>query len=178
MATQGRDKVDKSVSEAEDAKIANVAKCGTCNKEVVKDGVECEVCESWFHCKCERVAVGTYKALEQDKTLHWYCSGCSRGVVNTWKRLQEKQEALEKEVVQIKEEMKGLKIWTSKVSQLEKELSTDRAELKKTGWQTEEDGNCCDGRRTTKRANSTKGNAGFEAELEAGLEAVICRHCA
>ena len=129
MATQGRDKVEKAASEAEEA---SEEKCGKCNKEVVKDGIECEVCERWFHCKCEKVAVGTYKALEQDKALHWYCGGCSRGVVNTWKRLQEKQEFLEKEVVQIKEEIKGMKMLTGKVSQMEKDINTDRAELKKT----------------------------------------------
>ena len=78
-----------------------------------------------------RLAAGTYKALEQDKALHWYCGGCSRGVVNTWKRLQEKQEFLKKEVGQIKEEIKGMKIWTGKVTQMEKEFSTDRAELRK-----------------------------------------------
>jgi len=44
-----------------------------CGKEVIKDGVECEVCEKWFHLKCAGVAIGTYKALELDKSLHW-CS--------------------------------------------------------------------------------------------------------
>jgi len=124
----GRDKVDKTVSESDEVKVE---KCGACNKEVVKDGIECEVCERWFHCKCEKVAAGTYKALEQDKALHWYCSGCSRGVVNTWKRLQEKQEFLEKEVGQLKEELKGMKILTGRVGQMEKEFNADRAEFKK-----------------------------------------------
>jgi len=124
---QGRDKV----ADKQETEEVKVEKCGTCNKEVVKDGIECEVCEKWFHCKCEKVAAGTYKALEQDKALHWYCGGCSRGVVNTWKRLQEKQEFLEKEVGQIKEEIKGMKIWTGKVTQMEKEFSTDRAEFRK-----------------------------------------------
>jgi len=128
MANLGRDKGDKTMSKSEEVKVE---KCGACNIEVVKDGIECEVCERWFHCKCEKVAVGTYKALEQDKALHWYCNGCSRGVVNTWKRLQEKQEFLETEVGQLKEEIKGMKIWTDKVGQMEKEVNADRAEFKK-----------------------------------------------
>jgi hypothetical protein len=34
-----------------------------CGKEVVKEAVECEVCERWFHIKCVGFAVGTYKVL-------------------------------------------------------------------------------------------------------------------
>ena len=34
--------------------------CVECGKEVVKEAVECE---RWFHIKCVRVAVGTYKVL-------------------------------------------------------------------------------------------------------------------
>jgi hypothetical protein len=62
-------------------KLDREVECNTCHEEVLNNGVECEVCECLFHCKCVGVAV--HKALQPDKSLHWYCQGCSRGVVNT-----------------------------------------------------------------------------------------------
>ena len=71
-----------------------VKTCGECKEEVVKNGVECEVCETRFHPKCAEFATGTHKALEQDKSLHWYCLGCSKGVVNTWKNYRKDKRRL------------------------------------------------------------------------------------
>ena len=71
----GRDKA-KGSSENTSCKDS-VEECGECGKEVVKEGVECEVCERWFHIKCVGVAVSTYKALEWIK--HYI--GTARGAV-------------------------------------------------------------------------------------------------
>ncbi len=127
MATVVRDKVRLGSEGGNEKKT----ECEECNKDVVKEGVECEVCERWFHGKCAGVAAGTYKALEQDKALHWYCRGCSKGVVSTWKRLQEKQEVIEKEVSILKEEFKEIreKWHPVMVEKLESGMENNKKEL-------------------------------------------------
>lgn len=111
--------------------VDDTAKCGKCSKDVLKDGLECEICERWFHCKCEAVPSATYKALEQDKALHWYCSGCSSGVINIWKKLRERQDQLDDELRQIKEEVKGLKGGVVKIEQLEDMVKQERDRINK-----------------------------------------------
>lgn len=56
--------------------------CGTCEIRVgEKDkAIMCEICELWFHCKCEKVPDDTYKVLRKDEGVHWYCRGCDKGV--------------------------------------------------------------------------------------------------
>jgi len=83
------------------------AKCSVC-KEQVNDGVECEICEHWFHTPCADLSKTTMKALEEDKSLHWYCDGCRKGVVATWKRLKERQDELKEKMGSILKEVEGI----------------------------------------------------------------------
>ena len=44
----------------------NSGQCGTCDK-VVKDhknGLQCDMCDMWFHCGCEKVSAEEYELLE------------------------------------------------------------------------------------------------------------------
>jgi len=128
MALQGSDKAGVG-TESSGSKESR-KECNECGEDIVKEKVECEVCERWFHLKCAGVATGTYKALVLDKALHWYCVGCSRGVVNTWKKLQEKQEKMEKEVADLKVEVKGMKDLFSKFGKMEVVLENNKREWK------------------------------------------------
>ena len=110
------------------SKSEKEAECSTCHEGVMSNGVECEVCDCWFHSKCVGVAAGTFKALQQDKSLHWYCQGCSRGVVNTWKKIQERQEQVEKEVAKLKVEVKELREGLVKIGKLETEVGKCKTE--------------------------------------------------
>ena len=40
-------------------------KCGTCSKAAADDSVQCEICEQWFHNKCQDISDLLYKALNQ-----------------------------------------------------------------------------------------------------------------
>jgi hypothetical protein len=131
MASQSGDKAG-GVSESLGTKDVKKG-CGECKEDVVKDGVECEVCEEWFHPKCVGVAAGTFKALALDKSLHWYCTGCSRGVVKTWKRLQERQEKMEKEVADLKVEVKGMKDILGKLAKMETTMENNKKDVKDLG---------------------------------------------
>lgn len=116
-------KIDKN-------KTGDEAGCGLCGKEVLEKGIECEVCERWFHSKCEGIISASYEALQKDKTLHWYCSGC-KGVVLSEKKVREMEEKLEKELSRIKEEINGLRIDRERIGKLEEELKREREHIKK-----------------------------------------------
>jgi hypothetical protein len=85
------------------------------------------VCERWFHIKCVGVAAGTYKVLGAEKSIHWFCKGCEKGVVNTWKKLQERQDKMEKELAELREEVRGLK---GKIGKMKSGLENNRKEWK------------------------------------------------
>ena len=66
-------KCDDKVNKADD-------KCGVCSKKVtsIDDGVQCEICSAWFHCKCQHVSSKMYDVLGQFKhEIHWFCNGCN-----------------------------------------------------------------------------------------------------
>jgi len=77
-------------------------RCGDCGKAVTDadSGVMCEICEIWFHIKCENIGEPMYKAMMQFKALHWYCETCSIGaekLMNMLAKLEGRVQKLEKE---------------------------------------------------------------------------------
>lgn len=107
------------------------AECGTCKKEVIDFGVECEICDTWFHSKCEGISVSAYEAMQENKALHWYCAGCSSGVVKTWRKLKDKQDQLEREVNNLKEEVKNVRMETGKIGRLEEDFAKEKIRANK-----------------------------------------------
>ena len=94
----------------------NVCGCGICKKAVTDDdkALCCEVCELWFHIKCEGVPVGVYNFIADDEAgaqFLWHCSHCKRGCVKLKKHIErvEKQqlEILNKQTV-FEEQMKEM----------------------------------------------------------------------
>jgi chemotaxis regulatin CheY-phosphate phosphatase CheZ len=74
-------------------------RCGECRKLVTDKGIQCEICELWFHCKCENVAEETYKLMNQDR-VHYYCGRCDKAVgkmLKTVMEVQTRQKKLEDE---------------------------------------------------------------------------------
>ena len=86
--------------------------CGECGVAVSAKGVFCEICESWYHPKCQGISEDTYKYLQKGQGVHWYCKGCDKGVVKLFtaiSNLQKQQQKLEtdmaKEVAEIKKDI-------------------------------------------------------------------------
>ena len=82
-------------------------KCGTCKKTVGKEGVLCEMCECWYHCKCQDILEDTCKLLNQDK-IHFYCGICDKTVgkiVKTLIDLNRRQDKLEEKISKVEEEL-------------------------------------------------------------------------
>lgn len=67
----------------------------------------CELCELWYHTKCEDVDDAQYAALEADSlkddlVLHWFCHHCNRSAVKILSNLvkmQKKIDNLQDEVI-------------------------------------------------------------------------------
>lgn len=57
-------------------------KCGKCNS-LVKDedkGLECNICNQWFHITCEGISDNLYEVLSDNNisNIHWFCTSCNR----------------------------------------------------------------------------------------------------
>lgn len=91
-------------------------KCGTCGGSVgeKEKAIMCEVCEVWYHCKCEKVPDDTYKVLLKDEGVHWYCRSCDKGVAKILSAIGSvklRQDKLESSIGSLNEkvvEMEGL----------------------------------------------------------------------
>lgn len=87
------------------------AKCGSCAKVVgdLDNGVQCEVCGSWYHSKCQDLGDALYNAMSQCDTVHWFCGKCNAGaekLLGLLVRLENRIEVLEHEIVKIQKEGK------------------------------------------------------------------------
>jgi hypothetical protein len=85
-------------------------KCGTCMK-IVSDkesdcGVQCEICEVWFHGNCQDVDENLYKTLSQYSTMiHWFCKTCNAGagkILTMFANLRTKVDHIELELGRIR----------------------------------------------------------------------------
>lgn len=88
-------------------------KCGECKKVMGRSdkAVQCEICEIWFHSKCEGMSDDTYRLLGQDK-IHFYCGRCDKVVgkiLKTVSGIQAKQAKMEVDLNKIKMDVEVLK---------------------------------------------------------------------
>ena len=85
-----------------------VDKCKVCEK-IVRDkdkAVECEMCKTWVHCKCDSISDELYKIIKsKQRGFHWFCISCDEDMVNLITRMgkfEDKLLFIEKEQVEIK----------------------------------------------------------------------------
>src|SRR5260221_11689392 len=84
-------------------------KCGVCAKAVLgKDhGLQCEICEIWFHAKCQNMTEDTYRVLNQE-SIHWFCKGWDKRVAEMVKKMakmQLRQDRMEEDWTIVKQEL-------------------------------------------------------------------------
>src|SRR5208282_4555928 len=105
-------------------------KCGHCLK-VVSDqdsGVMCDVCNIWFHSRCQGVTEVMYKALTQHaKELFWFCKDCRQGaekLLPTITKIHTKVTRLEDESARVSAEIKSeLSRTIAAIADLKKEVA-------------------------------------------------------
>lgn len=91
------------------AEKEELEKCGECKSVVAntEKAVQCELCNLWFHCKCEEIHEDSYKLLKQDK-VHFYCGRCDKAVgriLKTVLDLKKRQDKLHDDFETHKEEV-------------------------------------------------------------------------
>ena len=50
--------------------------CDSCNQVGIDQLIQCERCEKWLCCKCQRIPKAMVTAIQKWKRLHWYCLEC------------------------------------------------------------------------------------------------------
>ena len=107
-------------------------KCGDCSQSVLskEKGLQCEICTLWFHGRCQGVFDDTYKFLQKNHGVHWYCKGGDRGVANIIKALSIMQEKQEKLVVAVRELGKEIGLHKAELINKMKELHKEVEGLK------------------------------------------------
>ena len=110
-----------------------VDKCGFCKKAVVSsdNGVVCEVCEGWFHSKCQSMSDDTYKLLNPDK-IHFFCGNCDKAVGKILKSLSElalRQDRLDQRMNMMKKDI------SMELRKLNEDLGGVKRKFDKENWQ-------------------------------------------
>jgi hypothetical protein len=105
------------------------SKCNECNKVVgdKDNGVQCEICEGWFHCKCQDMPVETYNILSEDENIHWFCNSCNKGVskiLQTLTNMQVKQDKMEAQLETLKVELESMKVDIGETKGLTEQVET------------------------------------------------------
>lgn len=85
--------------------------CPQCKKGVTdKDlALQCEICDDWYHIKCQNIDESVYDFLGEHKFLHWYCKVCDKNavsVIQLLSKLRLRQDKLEDELDKLKNEVK------------------------------------------------------------------------
>ena len=90
-----------------ETKIEN--NCGTCSKSTGDENwLGCEVCDKWFHAKCQAITSDVHKIITDTPTCHWYCKQCNVKIgklIPGLCKLNERCDLLEKELEKSKKEL-------------------------------------------------------------------------
>ena len=104
-------------------------KCGTCKKMVTDDtnGLQCELCNTWYHTKCQGVQDSLYQALNEYSTeIFWFCKQCKQGAEKFFELYVQIQTKLSSVESTFSKEVQKLKIGNdavlNRVVNLEKEV--------------------------------------------------------
>ena len=90
--------------------------CGDC-KHLVTDsgeGVQCEICEYWFHAPCQKLNKTEYGFLMKQKGIsqfHWYCDRCNKsaaGMVSLISKIKVKQDQMNTRLVTVEDKVSAL----------------------------------------------------------------------
>jgi len=89
-----------------------IEKCGNCLKLVKEKekGIQCELCDDWFHAPCVDLPDEAYKLLGKLEAVHWFCQKCNgnfRRVFSSVTKLETKVDKLEGQLIDIKTNVKG-----------------------------------------------------------------------
>ena len=91
------------------------------------DSIQCEICEGWFHPRCQNISVEAFQAITKHE-LFWLCIECRDGLkdrLNVGKQLVDRIDKVEQKIVKVlkepkfKDEMNEIQ---EKINKMEKEV--------------------------------------------------------
>jgi hypothetical protein len=68
--------------------------CGKCSK-AVKEGIQCEICDCWWHPACAGIESEICESLGKNQQLHWYCLKCNSSVGKLLKEVMKMQDRVD-----------------------------------------------------------------------------------
>jgi len=69
--------------------------CGKCTKSVRSEGIQCDVCDVWWHPACAGIESDLCECLRKNQQLHWYCMKCNSVVGKLIKEVMRMNEQLD-----------------------------------------------------------------------------------
>ena len=93
--------------------VKEFEKWGTCANKYVTDkeeGIQCDLCEVWFHAGCIDVTDELYKVMGCHEALHWFCPKCNgsfKKVINSIVKLELKSDRLQGHLGEVKSGIKA-----------------------------------------------------------------------
>ena len=128
--SSGRKNSTTVTKNAQKQKCEENEKCGICNNFVLEEhnGIECEICEKWFHAECVDLESAEYEVLARHTKgyLHWYCHVCNdetSKLMKTVFSIQEKQLKTDSDLQKLSKET------GDKFTKVEEDLVTIKKEL-------------------------------------------------
>jgi len=100
---------------------------------------QCELCDVWFHSKCQGISDLMFKAMSDFGELHWFCKGCRGGaekLLAMVSKMQTKVEKLEDELLRLHAESRAELVQA--VQDVRTELAVIAARVDKVERQTDE----------------------------------------
>jgi PHD-finger len=124
LASKGRDDKGGDGKDKED-------RCSDCSKVVLdkEHGLQCEVCDFWYHSKCQKIDDDTYKLLSSgaNNAIHWYCTSCNKGVaklLQAMSKMQARQDRMDDDLKQVKDNVALIKDELDRVGDLARTTDT------------------------------------------------------
>ena len=129
---------NSKLGETREDEIDESCKCGTRVKNDAHGGIECDVCQKWFHPNCEELEDESVTAIGKHN-LFWMCKGCKsfldefRAVVKGTKNDQSQQTGGQSEVKGVDEVDKKVMALSDNLDNVSKALLEQRKVLMEIG---------------------------------------------
>jgi hypothetical protein len=95
--------LDKDLEKSDQRKDRNTEDgCGKCKEKVIDEGLQCDLCDIWWHVPCSRLTTNAYIVFSSKTGKHlWFCITCKRIVKERLSKLNE----MENTIVDYKERL-------------------------------------------------------------------------
>ena len=104
--------------------VKDDVKCGIC-AIIVGDkepGIQCEVCEKWWHTNCVKIPDDVYKVLCKIPNLHWFCEVCNTGAHKILANLTKLNEKVDQFEIELKSNTTEFKKFGERMDKVDMEI--------------------------------------------------------